>query len=221
MKPLSIIIACRNGTNYLAEAIAGLQQQDMDMEIIVVDDGSTDATTQLAADLGCVVKSIPHSGLSAARNEGLRHSVGRMALFHDHDDVMRPGALRRLVAALEADDAFDIVMAQARDFISPELDEADKATLSPRPEPYYGLLSGAVLFRRKVFDRIGMFPEDLPTCLGMDVLQRAEEAGLLVRRLPFVTVGRRLHGSNMGRTMRQQEYTDYATMLRRRLARGK
>ena len=218
VKSVSVVIACRNGMNYLAEAVAGLQRQLVPMEIIVVDDGSTDDSCKLARDLGCIVYSIPHSGLSAARNVGLRHCQGHAILFHDHDDVMRECALCRLVDALESESSPDVVMAQAQDFISAELDEAEKSKLSLRPTPYYGLLSGAVLFRRHVFDIIDNFSENLSTSQTLDILTKTEQAGFSVLRLPFVAVDRRLHNSNMGRTMQGQEYMDSATLLRQRLA---
>jgi glycosyltransferase involved in cell wall biosynthesis len=55
---ISIIIPCRNGVNYLAEAVAEIHRQNAQMEIIVVDDGSTDNTAMLTATLGCKVISI-------------------------------------------------------------------------------------------------------------------------------------------------------------------
>jgi glycosyltransferase involved in cell wall biosynthesis len=221
MKELtSIIIPCRNGAGYLPEAVAGIRRQNMPVEIIVVDDGSTDATAAVAKKLGCIVSSIPHSGLSAARNEGLKLARGDCILFHDHDDVLRDGALARLHAELPGDEKVRIVMAMARDFISPELAEADKKLLAPRPEPYYGLLSGAVLIRRDVFEKIEAFTEDLATGQTMDFLLRAEQAGVRVRRIDFLAVDRRLHNNNMGRSMQQQENRDYAGILRMKLRRG-
>lgn len=214
---LSVIIPCRNGSNYLAEAVAGIRRQNMPSEIIVVDDGSTDATAILANDLGCAVTSIPHSGLSAARNVGFAQAQGPFILFHDHDDVMREGALHRLHAEFQQNGELQIAMAQAMDFISPELAEADKRVLVPRTEPYYGLLSGAVLIRREVFDIIDAFTEDLATGQTMDFLFRAEKAGICIGKTGFIAVDRRLHATNMGRTMQNQEHKDYSKILRARM----
>ena len=214
---ISVIIPCRNGSQYLPEAVEGIRRQNMEIELIVVDDGSTDTTTDLAKKMGCIVKSIPHSGLSAARNIGLKFAHGEVVLFHDHDDVMRQGALRKLVDSLWQDDMVGIVMARAKDFISSDLSAADKSALNPRPDPYYGLLSGAVLFRHSVFRTIGSFTEGLATGQTMDIILRAEAAGIQVKRLDFVAVDRRLHNNNMGRSMQQQEHRDYASILRLKL----
>lgn len=216
---VSAIIPCRNGANYLSEAVAGIRSQNMPVEIIVIDDGSTDSTAALAQELGCAVTSIPHSGLSAARNAGLEQASGDFILFHDHDDVMQEGALRRLHAEFQQNNELQIVMAQAMDFISPELDETDKKKLAPRQEPYFGLLSGAVLIRKEAFAITGAFTEDLATGQTMDFLFRAENAGICIGKIDFIAVQRRLHNTNMGRTMQKQEQKDYAAILRAKLHR--
>lgn len=215
---ISAVIPCRNGAQYLSEAVASLKLQNMPLEIIVADDGSTDETAALAQELGCIVRSIPHSGLSAARNKGLELAHGSCILFLDHDDVMREGALETLYVPMSRTNTPDMVMALAKDFISPELTDEEKKVLAPRQAPYYGLLSGAVLFRASALSTIGGFTEHLATGQTMDILMRAEESGMCIERLDFISVDRRLHNNNMGRSMRQQEHKDYASLLRRKLA---
>lgn len=220
MKPaLSVVIPCRNGTNYLAEAVASIREQELDaeIEIIVVDDGSTDATAELARSLGCEVISIPHAGLSAARNRGLERAAGACVLFLDHDDRLRPGALQALLAAFDAEPAAGIVQARARDFVSPEIAEEERRKISLRPEPYHGLMSGAMLFRHAVFARVKGFDEARATAQTMDFLQQAQGAGIAMYKIDTVTVDRRLHLTNMGRTMQRQEGRDHASLLRERL----
>jgi glycosyltransferase involved in cell wall biosynthesis len=215
---VSVIIPCRNGANYLAEAVASIQRQNISAEIIIVDDGSTDGTAELAASLDCEVISIPHSGLSAARNAGLRAACGEYILFLDHDDVMTDGSMAQLLTAF-TDDA-DFTSATVRDFVSPELPDEEKAALLPRSESYGGLLTGAYLFRRTVFEKAGRFDEKLQTGQGVDFLLRCTKAGLQERKLNFVAAMRRLHNTNMGRTMREQENRDYCFLLRDRIRRG-
>ena len=220
MRPhLSVIIPCRNGTNYLAEAVTSVREQvlDLPLEIIVVDDGSTDATAELAAALGCTVVSIPHSGLSAARNTGLAKVRGDFILFLDHDDRLRPDGLPILLGALEGAEGPDMVLARAQDFISPEICGEEKRKIAVRPEPYHGLMSGAMLFRRPVFERVKGFDEARATAQTLDFLQQAQQAGIGMRKIDAITVDRRLHLTNMGRSMQQQEGRDHASLLRERL----
>jgi glycosyltransferase involved in cell wall biosynthesis len=212
---ISAIIPCRNGMNYLAEAVAGIQRQNVSVEIIVVDDASTDGSASLAASLDCKVITIPHSGLSAARNVGLKAAQGEYVLFLDHDDVMTAGTLKRFLDAFT--DSVDFVSAKVLDFVSPELSEEDKNKLAPRRKPYGGLLTGAYLFKRSVFEKVGGFDEKFLTGQGVEFLLRCAKAGLQERKLNFVATGRRLHNNNMGRTMKEQENRDYSSLLREKI----
>lgn len=190
------------------------QNLDAEPEIIMVDDGSADATPKLARFLGCTGVSIPHSGLSEARNRGLDRANGERILFLDHGDRLRPGSLEAL---LDADAGADMVLARAQDFVSPEIPEEERQKIAARPEPYFGLMSGAMLFRDTVFARVKGFDETRATAQTMDFLQRARGAGIVMRKTDTVTVDRRLHLTNMGRTMQRQEGRDHASLLRERL----
>lgn len=214
---ISVIIPCKNGTNYLKDAIESVQKQNMNTEIIVVDDGSTDATADLAKSLGARVFSIPSSGLSAARNVALKNMKGDFVVFLDHDDVIVDGGLKRLYDEFEKDADLQYVQAKLRDFISPELSDEDKKVLSPRSDTYGGLLTGAMLFKKNVIDVVGGFDEKLQTGQGVDFLLRCEKHGLKTVKLDFVSAMRRFHNNNMGRTMQKQEFNDYASILRMRM----
>ena len=188
---ISVIIPCYNGSKYLPEAITSLRQQGMEIEIIVIDDGSTDGTAKIAKSLGCIVRTIPNSGAATARNTGLKLATGDFILFQDHDDLMKKGALANLLAPLKQNSSLSAVMGQAIDFISPDI--------SP-------------------FDIIGSFTESLITGETVDFLMRLKESGLPTIKIETITVARRLHSNNTGRTMKKQEHKDYASLLRRKLA---
>ena len=96
-KLISVIIPVKNGSNYLREAIDSLKKQDVPVQIIVVDDGSTDDTAAIASGCGCEVVSHPFcKGQVAAKNTGLAVASGEFVMFMDHDDVihrMRKGCI--------------------------------------------------------------------------------------------------------------------------------
>lgn len=169
---ISVIIPCQNGTNYLKEAIDSVKRQEMNTEIIVVDDGSTDDTANLARKCGVRVYSIQHSGSSVARNFGLKNAKGDFVLFLDHDDVMTENALKTLYNELMSDISLGFVQGKLQDFISPELDNDDKKSLSPRKEPYGGTLAGAFLFKKSIFDIVGGFDENLKTGENVEFILR-------------------------------------------------
>ncbi|MBR5175505.1 MAG: glycosyltransferase family 2 protein [Bacteroidales bacterium] len=215
-KLVSIIIPVKNGVNYLREAIDSLNRQDVPKEIIVVDDGSTDDTVALASSHGCTVISHPVcKGQVAAKNTGLATAKGDYILFMDHDDVMREGALRALFSVIEADPEVSAVQAMVKDFISPEIGQMPGTFV--RPEPYYGLFTGAILIRRSVFDVIGPFSESRKTGEIIEWSTKMDANGFIIKKLDMVSTDRRIHNSNFGKTNRETEFKDYASILRERL----
>ena len=116
---ISIIIPVKNGANYLEEALACIERQGMNVEVIVVDDGSEDATGALAEKHGCTVLRHERScGPVAAKNTGLHAARGSYILFHDHDDRLRENALQTLYEALAEDESIAAVEAKVQDFFS-------------------------------------------------------------------------------------------------------
>lgn len=213
---ISVIIPVKNGTNYLGEALESLRRQELNLEIIVVDDGSTDATAELAREAGCVVLRHPVSrGQVAGKNTGLSAAKGDFILFLDHDDKVRDGALRTMLEALQAAPEASAVQAMVKDFRSPEI--PDLPGILVRPEPFYGLFTGAILIRREVFDKIGPFSENVHTGEIIEWFSRLEAQGMQVKKLDLVSTDRRIHQTNFGRTDRTEEMKNYAAVLRERL----
>lgn len=213
---ISVIIPVKNGTNYLSEALESLRRQELNLEILVVDDGSTDNTAALAREAGCVVLQHPVSkGQVAAKNTGIAAAKGDYILFLDHDDKVRDGALCTMLDALQADSGAWAVQAMVKDFRSPEI--PDLPGILVRPEPFYGLFTGAILIRREVFDRIGPFSENVHTGEIIEWFSRLEAQGMQVKKLDLVSTDRRIHQTNFGRTDKTEEMKNYAAVLRERL----
>lgn len=112
MNKVSIIIPAYNSASFIAETLASAQAQDIGaVEVIVVDDGSTDDTAE-------VVEAIPgvrlitqrNAGDAAARQTGLGASTGEFIMFLDHDDLLLPEAARLHLAALDAGQPYDLVV---------------------------------------------------------------------------------------------------------------
>lgn len=92
---VSVVIPCYNGARFLAEAIDSISTQTYkQIEIIVVDDGSTDNSSEIAASypqVKCIRQE--NQGIAGARNRGLQESKGSYLIFHDHDDRLLPHAV--------------------------------------------------------------------------------------------------------------------------------
>jgi glycosyltransferase involved in cell wall biosynthesis len=216
---ITVIIPVYNGVKYLRDAYKSVKNSLFDcVDIIIVDDGSEDKTLLFAEAFDAKIFSIEHGGLSKARNVGLENSNSDFILFLDCDDILASdNSIHLLFQPFESDGKISATQAMVKDFISLDLPDIEKQTIHKRDSPYYGLLTGAMLFKRNVFDIAGMFDESLQSGQGVDFLLRLQKFELEVKRIPYVTCFRRLHDSNMGRTMRQQENVDYASLLRRKL----
>ncbi|MDQ2998823.1 MAG: glycosyltransferase family 2 protein, partial [Chloroflexota bacterium] len=121
---VSIIIPCYNYARFLPDAVASvLAQTFTSWELIVVDDGSTDATLTTARQLMTQypdrrirVFRQPNSGPAAARNTGAEHAIGTYLLFLDADDMLAPILLERATAILHAQPAVGFVYSGMRLF---------------------------------------------------------------------------------------------------------
>lgn len=125
---ISIIIPVYNGAEWLAEAIESALQQRWKPfaesifdaylpEIIVIDDGSTDNSLEIAKKYQRVkVISQVNKGLASARNTGIMNAQGRYCLMLDADDVLLPNALQRITEVIKQNPDTDIIAPSFREF---------------------------------------------------------------------------------------------------------
>ena len=211
-KLVSIIMPVKNGNNYIREAIESIKNQDVNSEIIVIDDGSTDNTASIAEELGCkVIKHEINKGQVAAKNTGLKNARGNFIIFCDHDDLLEPNALKTMLEEFEQDAGLMVVIAKIRDFISPD---ARNLTRSIKTEPYYGCLGGAMLIRREVFDKIGLFDESVQAGEVLALTSNFAEYKIKIKKIDMVSSKRRIHDTNYGIINSRNEFKDYAALLR-------
>ena len=220
--PVSVIIPVYNGERYLAEAVeSALAQTHRPLEIIVVDDGSTDGSADVARSFPSPVRchTQGHGGISAARNRGVESSRGCLLAFLDADDLWLEEKLEFQVAAFEADPELGMAFGHVRQFLSPDLDESVAARIHCPAEIMPAYLASATLVRRDAFHRVGAFDVDRQTGEFIDWYARAAEAGIKERVLPEVVLRRRLHAANAGVLMRHRERIDYLHILKASLDR--
>lgn len=202
---VSVVIPCFNHARFLADAIASvLAQSYPHFEIIVVDDGSTDSSSQTAARFSEVrlIRQV-NQGLSAARNTGLRDSRGSFLVFLDADDRLLPLALETGLHFLKARPECAFVVGQSV-YISEEgaalpttpryctQDDTYKAFLSRN----YIRMTGMVMFRRAVFDSLAGFDTTLDACSDYEIYLRIiKDFPVYFHNHPVAEYRR--HGENM------------------------
>ena len=221
---ISVIVPVYNGEPYLAEALDSVMRQTYrPIELIVVDDGSTDRSAAVAKARSAVRYSYQaNQGIGAARNSGVTLATGTYLAFLDADDVWMPDKSGRQMEAFESDASLDMVFGHVQQFISPDLpDHLTRAIRCPS-HSVPGRLPGAMLVRRDAFRRVGLFSAAIGEVV--DWMLRAQELGLKSRMLHEVVLRRRLHGANsvLRHPDVQREYAKYlkAALDRRRAGRG-
>jgi glycosyltransferase involved in cell wall biosynthesis len=218
---ISAIVPVWNCERYVAEAIDSvLAQSYRPLELVVVDDGSTDGSAEVIGRYAPAVRyhHHAHAGLGAARNAGLGLATGAYVAFLDADDVWLPGKLELQMARMEISPAPDLVFGHVVQFHSPELDERSRSRIRGDGQVLGGVFAGTMLARRDVFGRCGLFGTQWRVGEFVDWALRAREAGLRSVVVPEVVTRRRLHQTNMTRRERDG-HADYARVIRESLAR--
>jgi glycosyltransferase involved in cell wall biosynthesis len=199
-RPLvSVIIPVYNGEAFLAEAVESIQRQDYHpLEIIIVDDGSTDGTATVASRFKEHVRYIYQSNSwpAAARNRGLRMANGEVIGFLDADDLWTEKKLELQLGRMAKDQSVDIIIGLQL-FVKVDGVVDGKHTFEKLLDPLVNLNLGSALFRRAVFDRVGFFDETLYYCDDWDWFMRARELGVPMVIHQDVTLVQRRHESNM------------------------
>lgn len=207
---VSVIVPTHNGERYIVPALDSiLAQRHRPLEILVVDDGSTDSTAQIVRGYGSEARLIEQDqrGHPAARNAGIRAATGAFFGFLDHDDLWSPDKLERQLAAFELNPNLDLAFGHIRNFFTPEMPPQERERISVPLQPLPGLLQGAMLARRRSFDRVGLFSETRLTGDFLDWYGRAMLAGLSMEMLPETLVYRRIHANNHQR--RHRNHREY------------
>lgn len=206
---VSVMIPSYNPGPYLAEAIESVLAQTYEpLELIVVDDGSTDGSGEIAEGYGDALTFVrqENGGNGAARNTAVAHSQGELYAFLDADDRFLPTKIERQVSTMLERPEVDIVFGHVREFVSPDLPpEIAERLRAPVPDAPWAA-PNLMLVRREAFERVGPFSTDLRVGVTVDWYARASEQGLVTEMLPEVVLERRLHASNNGIRERDARY---------------
>ncbi len=204
---VSVIIPAYNGDRYIVQAVeSALAQTFTDLEIIVVDDGSTDETHQVLEPYLDRIRYVyqENAGVAAARNRGIQEAKGEFIAFLDQDDFFFPDKLAAQIALFRQQPSLGIVNSGWRivnhqgEKISdikaweyfPKLDLETWVVQMP-------ILPSAMIFSRQWLELVGGFNSEFDSVDDADLILRLAELGCEAAWLPQVTVAYRQHDQNV------------------------
>lgn len=223
---VSVVIATYNAARFVSEAVASvLGQTFQDLELHVIDDGSTDNTSsalrQFEADRRFHYHYQDNQGQARAKNAGIRLSKGRFVAFLDADDLWKPSKLEQQLPAFQDSDVGVVYS----DVIY--IDECGRELQRPKRRYYEGWVTehlfvenfvnfNSAVVRRECFDRVGLFDESLTMAIDWDLWLRIS----LIYRFAFLdetTFYYRIWPGQMSRNFRTR-YDCVVRIMRRFLA---
>jgi glycosyltransferase involved in cell wall biosynthesis len=195
-EPVGVVMAARNAERFIGEALESIVTQTVPPStVVVVDDGSTDATAEIAARFAPLVRVLrrPHAGISPSRNLGIASVETPLVAFLDADDLWLPTKLERQHEALRDEPGKSAVFCLVDEFLDATVpdDAGVRAPMMSHPAP----LSSAAFLRREVIERLGPFRESV---VGdwVEWWGRARAMGVREHVVPEVLIRRRIHGGN-------------------------
>jgi glycosyltransferase involved in cell wall biosynthesis len=218
---VSCIIAVFNGEAYLHEAIDSLLAQTYpEIEIVVVNDGSTDGTADVIGRYGDRVRVLDQAncGVSIARNRGVAMSTGQLLCFLDGDDRVDPRKVAMQVAAFRADARLEFCDCHTSYFWSPEISAEARERDFRHARPFWRETLpchiSAWLFRRELWNRVGGFSASLCYSEDVDWFSRARDLPMRRLTLADVLTHRRLHAGNVTAQRRAEQVASLAYVLK-------
>ena len=195
---VSVVICVFDNAPTIGEAIESvLAQTEPVGEIVVVDDGSTDGSGDVARTFGDRVRVVPQEnrGISAARNRGVAETTRPIIAAVDADDRWAPNKLElQLPLLIDGVDAVSCDVAQVPNALWQDVAQGLRAP----PVVLRGNTWESIVIKREAFQRIGEFDPGYRLAEQVDWWTRAAEAGLRVESVPEPLVFRRIHRDNHG-----------------------
>ena len=197
---VSVLVVTYNYGHYLADCLDSVLQQHVDggMEIIVVDDGSTDDTAQVAARYPVRYYHRPHLGVAAARNYALSQARGEWVSFIDADDLWTPDKLMAQFSMASENPTCNIVFCPVKNIsinMAAETAIANRGRQLSENTAHYLI---PALIRRSIFEKTGPFPEHMDrgedTYILCQMRINREKMDVCLDHPCYI---RRLHGDNI------------------------
>jgi GT2 family glycosyltransferase len=225
---VSVVTPVYNGADYIAQAIESVLIQSYPrVELIIVDDGSTDATRDVVAAFEDErIKYIykENGGASSARNLAIKEATGEYIMPLDADDMITPDFIVKHLRQFQSDPNADLVYCDVLliDSAGKPIKVMEKPEYQDRRSMVRDLFQAGhpvipfrLGIRRSVFDKIGFYDENLTVAEDYDMIRRFVKAGLNARHLPEPLHLRRMHRDSLCATADQEKVRSHFDVIRR------
>ncbi len=200
MTEITVVMATRNAAAYVTEALTSVMEQAATsaLQVVVVDADSTDGTPDLVRRFPRVkLERQTGAGLWQAWNQVITAATTPFIAMLDSDDRWEPGTVQAHLRAFDARPDAMASIGRTRFFLQGEVLPAG---IRPQilHDSHRGAIPGATMYRREVFDVLGLFPEDIPTASDVDWFLRLRQSGLVIAEPAEVVLAKRVHADHLG-----------------------
>lgn len=204
---ISVIIAVLNGEKFIAEALQSVMDQDYNpLEIIVVDDGSTDKTAAIVKTQFPSVHYHYHAnkGIPATKNVGVEAATGDFITFLDADDIWVKNKLALQLRIFHDHPEVEVVYGFSLQ--TPMLPPGELFLINLENEKgAFATQLGSMLIRKSVFGKVGNFDEEMKIAEDLDWVNRIREAGIKIMAHKEIVQFYRMHDQNVTRDKKQTQ----------------
>jgi glycosyltransferase involved in cell wall biosynthesis len=222
---ISVVIPAYNGEAFLDQAIeSALEQTWPRTEVVVVDDGSTDRSAEIAGSYPVKLMRQENRGVAAARNRGLDVTKGDLFSFLDQDDMLRPEKLECQLEALLAQPEAGMSSCRMRIFLEPGCPVPDWIDPDLLGRELHSLHLGTILVWRRTFEQVGRFDDSYRWGNDTDWFMRSREAEVPIAKVGEALMLYRVHDRNeslrVGFPVLKETLSAVHASIRRRRARA-
>jgi glycosyltransferase involved in cell wall biosynthesis len=194
---VSVVVPVHQGERFLAETLESALAQTHDpVEVVVVDDGSTDGSAEIAARYPVTLVRQPNRGVAAARNAGVAAAKGELLAFLDQDDLWHPGKLARQVALLSERPDLGYALCHMDVAFEPGVERPYWMAKDWVQSSVPAFIPSAMMVRRTTFEAVGPFDPAYVIACDMDWLARAKDDGVRWEHVAEPLLRWRIHEDN-------------------------
>ncbi len=195
---VSVILPLYNGAGFIEKSAASVLGQSLaDLELLIIDDGSSDnGSARIPADPRVRFFRRENSGVAATRNFGLEKARGDFIAFIDQDDWWHPDKLKQQLEVLRKQPEIGYTLTLMENRLVDEVQKPGWLRDEQLEKAQVGLLPSSLVAHRRVFDTLGGFDENLVNASDLDWFVRADKAGIRRKIINQVLLTRTIHAAN-------------------------